>query len=89
MFIPFCKLFYLELAVNHLPIFITLCLSFSPLAYLFSMVEDSTTAWKAGAACAIITNLWLLSVLSQPWQFLLYTCLLHQGTEKTLCQISA
>lgn len=78
------KLFYLKLALNNWPIFI--CYSQPSSALLFFPREgDSTTAWEAGAVCLIIINLWLLSVLSQPWQFLLHSfyCSLLQGTENT------
>lgn len=88
MLIPLSKLFHLKLTVNNLPIFIFYSQpSFTPLV-CFLMKEDSTTAWEAGAACLIIINLCLLSVLSQPWQFLLHSlyCSFHQGTENThLC----
>lgn len=71
----------------HSLLYLFLC-SVLVFSLFFPVGVDSTTAWEARAAYLIIINLWLLSVLSQPWQFLLHSfyCSLLQGTENThLC----
>lgn len=55
---------------------------------IFFRMEKDTAAGEDVVARLIIINLWLLSVLSQPWQILLRTsrCTLQKDTKHTpLC----
>lgn len=55
---------------------------------IFFLKEKDTAAWEDVVACLIIINVWLLSVLSQPWLILLplSRCTLQKDTKHTpLC----